>query len=148
MPFSEASKVKDIADHAFGYGIPGEVVNGMDVQEVHKSVQKAIKKAREGKGPSIIECKTYRYLVHYSRGKQGLISGHVEYRPEKEIKEWEEKDPIKNTRQLLIEKGILTEEKNNKIENEINDVLEKAIEFAEKSQFPEGYEALEDVFSS
>ena len=147
MPYVESSKVENIAEHAKGYGIPGITVDGMNVISVNKSVQEAVERARKGEGPSIVECKTYRYLVHYSRGKQGLISGHIEFRPKEEIDAWKKRDAIKRLESILIKEGVLNKEKIDKIEMSIKQEIDDAIEFAESSPFPKPEEALEDLYS-
>ena len=123
------------------------VVDGVDVISVYNSVQEAVKRARDGKGPSIIECKTYRYLVHYSRGKQGLISGHVEYRDVEEINYWKKKDAIKKLEKKLIKEGILNKEDIDEIEIMINEEINDSIEYAESSPCPKPEEALNDLYS-
>jgi TPP-dependent pyruvate/acetoin dehydrogenase alpha subunit len=147
MPFSKVSKVENIAEYAKVYGIPGVVADGMDVISVHSAVNKAVEDARKGNGPSIIECKTYRYLVHYSRGKQGLISGHTEFRSKEEIEEWKKRDPIKNLEKKLLKDKILDNKKIEEIKKEIMDKINEAIDFAERSPYPEKEEVMEDVFA-
>lgn len=146
MPFSQSSQ-KDIADFAYGYGIPGVIVDGMDIVAVNKVVQEAVERARRGKGPSLIECKTYRFLVHYSLGKQGLRSGHIEFRPQEEIEAWKKKCPLKRLETELLEKRILTKEKTKEIENRIMGEINDAIDFAEKSPFPEGPKNIDELYA-
>jgi TPP-dependent pyruvate/acetoin dehydrogenase alpha subunit len=147
MPFSAASRAKTIAGHAAGYNISGVVVDGMDVMAVHKAVQKAVERARKGKGPSIVECKTYRFLVHFTRGDDGVTVGHREFRSQKEIEDWKKKDPIKRLETGLLKRRALSKERIAKIEQKIKEELDDAIDFSEKSPFPDGREALNDVYA-
>jgi pyruvate dehydrogenase E1 component alpha subunit len=135
----ESTAVEDIADRAGGYGIPGVVIRKNDVIEVHNAVQDAIYRARNGEG---IECKTYRWSVH-----AGLPS--LESRSKEEIEFWKRKlgYPIMDLKKQLMLKGILTKQNVLEIEARIRHDLEEAIEFAEKSPFPDVEEALKHVYA-
>jgi len=141
-PVSEVMLVKNVADRAVAYGIPSMIVDGMDVIAVYEATEKAVKRAREGKGPTLIECKTYRYLGH----EEG--DPWTTYRSEEEVEEWKRKDSIRRLRTYLIERGILTEDGANKIEEEVKKMVEEAVKYAEESPWPEPEEALKDVFVS
>jgi len=95
--------IENIADRAVGYGIPGVVVDGQDVDAVTRAVGEALDRARSGDGPSLLELKTYRYAGH-SRADT------APYRPEGEFEEWFERDPINSFRARLIQEGGLTED--------------------------------------
>jgi TPP-dependent pyruvate/acetoin dehydrogenase alpha subunit len=138
----ESTAVEDIADRAGGYGIPGVVIRKNDVIEVHNAVQDAIYRARNGEGPTLIECKTYRWSVH-----AGLPS--LESRSKEEIEFWKRKlgYPIMDLKKQLMLKGILTKQNVLEIEARIRHDLEEAIEFAEKSPFPDVEEALKHVYA-
>lgn len=139
----KAFKVQDIADRASGYGIPGSIVDGMDVLEVRRAVETAVQRARNGNGPSLIECKTYRYLGHML-GDPDLGVGH--YRSENELKSWKARDPIVTFREKLLEQKVLSQTKIEKInENARNEAMD-AVKFAEESPFPPPEDALEDLF--
>lgn len=101
--------VENIADRASSYGIPGEVVDGQDVETVEAAVGGALARARAGEGPTLLEMKTYRYAGH-SRADT------APYRPEGELDRWYERDPINTYRRRLIEDGELTEEEAERIE--------------------------------
>src|SRR6185503_2287547 len=88
---STAMLIGDIADRAAAYGMPGVVIDGMDVEVVHRAAAEAVARARRGDGPTLIECKTYRYRGH-SRGDPGG------YRTKEEHREWVERDPIERLR--------------------------------------------------
>ena len=138
-PLSKVTLLKDMADMAASYGIPGLIVDGNDVVAVYKGVCEATKRARQGKGPTLIECKTYRRGGH-SRGDP------AKYRPEKEVEEWLKKDPISLFRARLIEGSILTAKEAQGIEKETIVAIERAVKFAEKSSSPRAEDALEDLY--
>ncbi|KPJ87232.1 MAG: hypothetical protein AMS17_09110 [Spirochaetes bacterium DG_61] len=135
-----SSKLKDLAEKAKAYGMPGAVVDGNDVEAVHAAVKEAVDRARSGGGPSLVECKTYRHGGH-SRTDPGT------YRPKEEVALWMEHDPLKICRQRLEGKGYLTEEECASLEDEEVRVIEGAADFAMRSEEPPLELALEDVFS-
>lgn len=137
---SDTCKLPNVADRASAYGIPDVTVDGNDVIAVYEAVGEAVARARKGEGPTLIECKTYRWHGHFEGDSQT-------YKPKEEIEEWLKKDPIPAFRKRLIEMAVLTEEDADKIDQEINEQIEKAVKFAEESPFPAPEEALEDVFA-
>jgi pyruvate dehydrogenase E1 component alpha subunit len=146
-PAAEVVSVKDIADRAAGYNIPGVTVDGQDVVAVYEVVQEAVKRAREGDGPSLVECKTYRFEGH-ALGEEAFIRDRA-YRPAEEIEEWKsERDPIHLFKDKLLKQGVLTEEQASQIEKEVQARLEEAEAFARESPMPAPEEALEDVYVS
>ena len=142
VPISKSTLVKNIADRAVSYGIPGVVIDGMDVVAVYEAVKKAIKRARAGEGPMLIECKTYRFRGHHegdpSRGKI--------YRSEREMQQWEERCPIKNLKLKLLKENILSEKEVEKIENEVITAVEEAVRFAKESPYPSPANVLDDLY--
>jgi len=136
---SNVTAIENIADRAQGYGMPGVVVDGNDVIAVYKLAKKAVEKARNGGGPTLIECKTYRHKGH-SRFDPG------KYRPSAEVEEWMRKDPIPWLKNELIKEGVLTEEEAKEIDSKVIDAVEEAARFAVESPYPEPEEALEDVY--
>jgi pyruvate dehydrogenase E1 component alpha subunit len=139
---SYAMKVKNVADRAVAYGIPGAVVDGMDVISVYDAVSEAVRRAREGSGPTLLECKTYRFYAHYEGDAQ-------KYRTQEEIEKWKsEKDPIAQLRSKLIDSGISKEEELTLIDNEAKKEIEDAVVFAKASPWPNPEETLEDVYVS
>lgn len=132
--------IKNVADRAASYNIPGVVVDGNDVFAVSEAAAEAIKRAREGKGPTLIECKTYRQRGHFE-GDPGL------YKPKEEQEEWLKKDPIPRHEKFMLESGILDEKGLKEIQDEIAEKIKTAVEFAENSPEPELSSALEDVYS-
>ena len=133
--------IDNIADRAAGYGIPGVVVDGNDVLAVYEAARVAVERARQGGGPTLMECKTYRLRGH-SRFDPAA------YRPKDEVNEWLKKDAIARFQAKLLEMGIITEaEVQRTVEKARNDV-EEATKFALESPFPEPAEALEDVYAA
>jgi len=144
VPVSKSVPTKNVADRAAAYGIPGVVVDGMDVIPVYEAVHEAVERARRGGGPTLIECKTYRFRGHFEGDpKRGAI-----YRSEEEIQVWEKRDPIKSLREKLVEEKILTEGEINAIEKSVEKAVEEAVNFAKESPFPAPEEATEDLFVS
>jgi len=122
---SKVMKIKDVAERASSYGIPGKIADGNDI---------------EGKGPTLLECKTYRRGGH-SR------SDACRYRDKEEEKVWLAKDPIPQAKKKLIRMGVLTEEKVKEIEEKVKKEIEDAIEYARKSPSPEPEDTLVNVFA-
>ena len=137
---SDTSKVTDLAARASSYGIPDVTVDGNDVVAVYEAVGEAVARARRGEGPTLVECKTYRWHGHFEGDAQT-------YKPDEEVEEWKKKDPIPAFRKRLIEMKVLTEPDADKIDRETNEEIEKAVKFAQESPFPAPEETLEDVFA-
>lgn len=138
-PIDQTIAIKNLADRANGYGIPGIVVDGNDVLAVYKSTKEAIRRARAGKGPTLLECKTYRYKGH-------ARFDPAKYRPDEEIKKWLEKDPIPRFENYLVGLGVLAEERARNIEQEVKEEIEEAAKFAEKSPHPQPTDPLKYVY--
>ena len=133
------SRVEDIADRAKGYGIPGLTVDGNDVTAVYEAAGEAVKRARKGKGPTLLECKTYRVRGHFE-------GDPVTYRDPKEWEEWQGKDPIEKFKGLLIEQNVLTESAYDKMTAKVSESLDEAVKYADESPLPEPEETLDDVY--
>ncbi len=134
------TSVEDIADRAAAYSIPGKIADGNDVIDVYSTVAKAVKRAQEGDGPTLIECKTYRWRGHFEGDPQ-------KYRNQEEVKEWMRKCPIKRFETHLANEGILTEQDFREIDDAVMQEVEEAAAFAESSPYPKPEEALEDVYA-
>ena len=132
--------VPNVADRAAGYDIPAVVVDGNDVVAVWEAAGEAIKRARQGKGPSLVECKTYRHRGHFE-------GDPCAYRDDAELEEWKEKDPIPRFEQKLVDMALLTEKKIEEIRGALQDDLVAAEQFAEESPFPDVSELTEDVYT-
>jgi len=139
MPVSRAMRIKNISLRAQSYGMPGETVDGNDVVKVHQTVQPAIERARNGEGPSLIECKTYRLRAHCER--------YQETRSKEELDFWWERCPIRTFRRTLLGKKVLDEQRAQKIEEEVREEIDQAVKFAEESPFPKPEEIFEDVYA-
>lgn len=128
-PVSKSTLVKDIADRASAYGIKGEVVDGNDVISVYRVVSKMIVSARQGKGTSLIEAKTYRIRGHYEGDPES-------YRTKQEVKKWKKEDPILHLKEKLSKEGICKNKESKAIEEEIARGIEDASQRALRSSFP------------
>jgi pyruvate dehydrogenase E1 component alpha subunit len=138
---AETLALSDVAARAAGYGIPGVVVDGNDVMAVYEAAEAAVSRARAGQGPTLIECKTYRWRGHTER------PGQEDPRPKEEIEEWQQRDPISRFATSLMEHRLLTEEAWQKMDAEILAAIEDAVKFSEESPFPDPEAAVEDIFA-
>lgn len=132
--------IKDISDRAVAYGIPGITVDGNDVLAVKEVAAEAIKRAREGQGPTLIECKTYRQRGHFEGDAQV-------YKPTEEQKAWMEKDPIPRFRKFLVENEFADEKEIDEIDAKVDEKIEKAVKFAKDSPYPSVESTVEDIYS-
>ena len=139
-PLTDHQSIKDVAQRALAYGMEFTIVDGNDVVEVHNKALDAVTRAREGRGPTFIECKTYRWRGHWEGDPQP-------YRTNSDIEVWKRKCPIDRFGKYAIENKLLTSEELETINKDVNAELEEAIEFARKSPYPASDEALEDVYT-
>jgi len=139
MPFAKASKLPDVAARACAYGIPGEAVDGMDFFAVRAAVRKAVERARQGSGPSLIECKTYRWFGH-SR------SDPCVYRGRQEEEEWKKYDPIATLEMRLKTEGVATGQEIAEVEERAAAAIKTATDFALGSPWPAPSELYDDVY--
>jgi TPP-dependent pyruvate/acetoin dehydrogenase alpha subunit len=137
---SDVRKIEDIADRGAGYGIPGLAIDGNDVVAVYEACKEAVDRARAGLGPTLIECKTYRWRAHFE-GEPDT------YRPPEEVAAWIAREPIAPFRQLLIEGGVLGEAEANEIEADVVAELDGAVEYARQSPLPEPETAIADLWA-
>ncbi|QII48045.1 thiamine pyrophosphate-dependent dehydrogenase E1 component subunit alpha [Bacillus paralicheniformis] len=141
-PFSYASSCESIADRAAAYGIPGIRVDGKDAAAVFQVAGRAIERAKNGEGPTLIECMTYRNYGHFEGDAQRYKTNE-----EKAVHQ-EEKDAIAAFKSELLAKGLMSEEEQSRIEKEVEEAVEEAVVFSEKSAYPEETELLTDVYVS
>ncbi|WP_251329708.1 thiamine pyrophosphate-dependent dehydrogenase E1 component subunit alpha [Haloplanus pelagicus] len=140
MTFEKQHNVDDLADSAAAYGIPGVVVDGMDVEAVYEAVTEARERAARGDGPTLIEAKTYRYRGHYEGDPEP-------YRTQAEVDEWREnRDAIDTFAARLREEDIIDEGDREEMEAAVKADIEAAIEYARDAPFPDPEEAYDDVF--
>jgi pyruvate dehydrogenase E1 component, alpha subunit len=132
--------IKDVADRGAAYGIPGVAVDGNDVLAVNEAAGEAIARARKGQGPTLLECKTYRWRGHFE-GDPG------NYKPKAEQEAWLKKDPIPHFRKFLVENDILTEDELNRLDEQAKEELAAAVKFADESPEPDAKTVVEDVYS-
>lgn len=142
-PAAKSISIEDVADRGASYGIPGMAIDGQDIMAVYEATAEAVKRAREGDGPSLIECKTYRFMGHM--GGKEVFEGS--YRTEEEVEEWKKRDPITMFEADLLKMGVLTKEDADGIDKQINAEMDEAVAFAEQSPLPEPEEALEDLYA-
>lgn len=138
-PVSKSTLVKDIAERASAYGIRGEVVDGNDVISVYQVVSKMRISARQGKGPFLIEAKTYRMRGHYEGDPES-------YRTKEEVRKWARKDPILRLEKKFLEEGICKDEKLKSIEEEIAGEIKDASRRALRAPFPSLNTLTKDVY--
>jgi len=135
-----AFPIENIADRAAAYGMPGVVVDGNDVLAVYEAVRDAVERARRGDGPTLIECKTYRWKGHSKSDQQ-------RYRTREEVEAWKKRDPIARFRARLIEEGIISEEEAQMIEEQAQETIEAAVRFAQESPEPSLERIEEEVYA-
>ena len=133
------SNVIDIYKLADGYEMPGDTVNGMSAEAVHESVSRAVKRAREKGGPTLLEMKTYRYKGH-------SISDPQKYRSKEEVDEYKDKDPLQAVRNTILAGGFATEDDLKKIDERVEGIVAESVKFAEESPWPNDDEVLKDAY--
>jgi pyruvate dehydrogenase E1 component alpha subunit len=142
--------ITDLARRADGFGIEGRVVDGNDVLAVYQAAKQAVEKARAADGPTIIECKTYRWYDHYGvRGAKIGVDGAfgLGYRSDAELREWMAKDPIARFRALLVSEKVLTQRQADEIVAEVRKAVDDAADFADAQPVPDPQDGLLNVFA-
>ena len=141
VAFSYASRNPDVASRASNYGMPGVGVDGNDVLAVHEAALEAIRRARAGEGPTLIEARTYRTRPH----AEGMDLTGV-YRTGEEVAEWREKDPITRFRRRILSDGTMTEADLERIESDVEAAVEVAEREAAAAPWPDGDTAASHVY--
>ncbi len=131
---------RSFAERAVGFGITAVTVDGMDVLAVYEAAKAAIERARRGEGPSLLDCKTYRYYGHFE-------GDPMVYRSREEIEEWRKRDPIRLFKERLIRMGVATEHELEALREKALKEVEEAVSRAEEDPYPEPSEAYTDVFT-
>lgn len=139
VPIRTVTNTDNLSDRAKGYGIPGVTIDGNDVMIVYETVKAAVLRAKNQEGPTLIECKTYRWQGH-NVGDPGA------YRDPKEVEIWKEKCPVKNLKEALLRDGPANESKIAEIEAAVDAEIARAVVFAKESPYPEPESAFEDMF--
>ncbi|MEO5500974.1 MAG: pyruvate dehydrogenase (acetyl-transferring) E1 component subunit alpha [Ginsengibacter sp.] len=134
------SNVMDIYKLADAYEMPGDQVDGMQPETIHDAVSRAVKRAREKGGPTLLEIKTYRYKGH-------SMSDPAKYRNKEEMEEYKLKDPVETTLEKLKKNFGLKDDEVEKISERVKAEVEEAVKFAEESPLPNDDELLKDVYA-
>jgi pyruvate dehydrogenase E1 component alpha subunit len=126
LPLFKQTRSKTLAQKAVAYGMPGIQVDGNDILAVYAAAQEAVERARTGGGPTLIECVTYRLMMHTT------ADDPKRYRSDEEVEQWSKRDPLIRFEKYLMDKGLLSEEKRNQVESEVLDEIQAAVDRAEK----------------
>lgn len=132
LPLSKQTRSKTLAQKALAYGMPGIQVDGNDILAVYAAAQEAVQRARSGGGPTLIECVTYRLMMHTT------ADDPKRYRTDEEVEKWSKRDPLPRFQKYLQDKGLLSEEKLLSVESEIMEEIQAAVDNAEKQMQPLG----------
>ena len=135
-----STSVENISERAAGYNIEGITIDGNDVLEVYEEANKLIDKIRNGSGPMLLECKTYRLKGHF-------VGDPEEYREDDEVKQRWDEEPINRFEKFLFDNDVIDEDKKQEIWDKYENEIEDAVKFAEDAEYPEPEEALEDLFA-
>jgi pyruvate dehydrogenase E1 component alpha subunit len=141
-PVEYSLSVPNVADRAAAYGMPGFHVDGMDVFAVYEAAGQAVARAREGEGPSLMECRTYRYYGHT------VFDNPLTYRTKEEEAHWRGRDPLKLFRERVASEGLLSAAELDAIDREVERLMDEAIKFADDSPLPDPPQLYEDVYVS
>ena len=133
------SNVIDIYKLADGYEMPADTIDGMSPESVHEGVSRAVKRAREKGGPTLLEIKTYRYKGH-------SISDPQKYRTKEEVDEYKSKDPIQMVLKNILDNKFATQNEIDVINKRVDDIVDESVKFAEESPWPDDSEVLKDVY--
>ena len=133
------SNVIDIYKLADAYEMPSDKIDGMTAEAVHEGVVRAVKRARDGEGPTLLEMKTYRYRGH-------SVSDPQKYRSKDEVEDYKNQDPITKVHATILDNKFATAEELKAIDNKIAGIVEASVKFAEESPWPDESELLKDVY--
>jgi TPP-dependent pyruvate/acetoin dehydrogenase alpha subunit len=139
-PIWEQYACETLAVRGLAYGIPGYCIDGNDADQVYLTMKECVDRARDGGGPSIIECITFRMTGHSAHDDPS------QYMAKEKFEEWKKKDPIKRYQKRLLEEKVIDQDWIDSNVEEIKAAVDKAVEEAEKCPYPEPEEALTDVY--
>ncbi len=139
-PLKKQTAARCLADKARAYGVPGVSVDGNDVLAVHEATRRAAYRAREGQGPTLIECVTYRMKGHAEHDSQAYV-------PKEELEDWKRRDPIERYIRVLLESGVASAEDLAGVDRSVAEELDRDVEFADTSPFPSPGTALGNVYA-
>jgi acetoin:2,6-dichlorophenolindophenol oxidoreductase subunit alpha len=140
VPVEKSMAIDDVADRAESYGFEGVSINGNDVLAVYQSTQGALARARNGEGPTLIECKTYRWHGHSEHDK-------AFYRTDEELAMWKSRDPIPTFTTYLQARNVLSADKLKEIEDRVTSTIDDAVEFAMNAPDPAPQDAVTDLYA-
>jgi acetoin:2,6-dichlorophenolindophenol oxidoreductase subunit alpha len=140
-PMEFVTPVRDIATRAGAYAMAAEIADGMDFFDVHEKAGRALERARRGEGPTLLECKTYRYYGHY-------VGDNLSYRSKEEAEDWKQnRDPLRRFEERVVSEGLVQEGNLRRIDGEVAARIEKAVEEAEAAPLPEPDDLVRDVYA-
>jgi len=137
-PYQNTNKQEDLSIYANGYGIPGLTIDGNDAVGVYEVALEAVKHAREGQGPTLIECKTYRHQGHH-------VNDPGAYMPQDQMAAWKAKDPVEILRSYLESETSVTVEQINAINQRVEALVDQAVRFANESPAPSAEQFLSEI---
>lgn len=140
VPIEKSMAIEDVADRAEAYGFDGVAINGNDVLAVYQASQGAIARARAGDGPTLIECKTYRWRGHSEHDP-------AFYRTDEELAMWKSRDPLTTFTTYLRHRNLLEDEQVQAIDERVKSEIDEAVAFAEQSPDPDPHEAVTDLYA-
>ena len=133
------TNVEDMSEMGKSYHMPSFVVDGMSVEDVHYAIQEACDRARKGEGPTLLDIRTYRYKGH-------SMSDPQKYRTKDEVEDYKQKDPITQVLKTIEENNLASSKKIKEIQDEVKQIVEESVKFAEESPDLEPHELYEDVY--
>jgi pyruvate dehydrogenase E1 component alpha subunit len=141
-PTEFVAQLSDLSERAASYGMRGVIADGMDFFDVYEKAGEAIERARQGEGPTLLECKTYRFYGHF-------VGDPNVYRPKQEIEEWKQKrDPLDLFERRVVEAGLAAADDLRRIDGEVAEEIENAVTEAEAAPLPQPEDVLTDVYVS
>jgi pyruvate dehydrogenase E1 component alpha subunit len=142
--FKESVAVENISDRASAYDMPGLLVDGQDAMAMYEVTTEAVRRARAGEGPTLIEARTYRYEDH----SEGLVRILREsYRSDEEVEAWRERDPIDVHSRWIVEQQIASQEEIEGVRQDVADTIAEALEFARESPYPDVDDLFTDMYA-
>lgn len=140
-PTTKQMRIANLADRAKAYGMPGEIVDGNDVEAVFYAARRAVNRARSGSGPTFIEAKTFRMRGHAAHDNQSYV-------PKELLEEWRRRDPIENYERKLIDSNVATTTEIQEVTDRVESFVDEDLGWAESQPAPPAEEALGDVYAS
>jgi TPP-dependent pyruvate/acetoin dehydrogenase alpha subunit len=139
-PTEFVTPVKDLAERAKSYAMASDICDGMDFFDVSEKAAAAIERARAGEGPTLLECKTYRYMGHY-------VGDPLTYRTKEEAEDWKQnRDCLDKFENRVVEANLVDADDLRRIDGDVEDTLDAAVEAAEAAPFPTADDLLRDVY--